>query len=60
MLYAESGGKRWAVDQSVHGHDWYQVTYDAPGGSFSVTFTLPLARLSLNGAPVRLTLETGG
>ena len=50
MLYAESGGKRWAVDQSVHGHDWYQVTYDPSAGTFSVTLTLPLARLSSNGA----------
>ncbi|MBT4757527.1 MAG: hypothetical protein HOO08_03950, partial [Opitutae bacterium] len=31
-----------ALDQSVHGNDFWQTDYDAKSNSFKMTFNLPL------------------
>lgn len=53
-LTVESGGRKTPVDQSVHGGDWYQVTPDASGRTYSVTVNLPLSRYATGVEPVRV------
>jgi hypothetical protein len=43
VLETRAAGGEWrAVDQSVHGHDFWQTDYDPAGRTWSVTYTVPL------------------
>ena len=42
MLYQIVDGVETALDQSVHGNDFWQTDYDAKAGSYKLTFNLPL------------------
>lgn len=41
-LYRAVNGKRIKLDQSVHGHDFWQTDYDAATDSYMMIFNLPL------------------
>jgi hypothetical protein len=41
-LYQIVDGQEVALDQSVHGNDFWQTDYDAKSNSFKMTFNLPL------------------
>jgi hypothetical protein len=41
-LYQLVNGQLVALDQSVHGNDFWQTDYDAKSNSFKMTFNLPL------------------
>ena len=41
-LYRAANGTRIKLDQSVHGHDFWQTDYDATTNSYTMTFNLPL------------------
>ena len=41
-LYQVVDGVETALDQSVHGNDFWQTDYDAKSGSYKMTFNLPL------------------
>ena len=42
VLYQIIDGVETALDQSVHGNDFWQTDYDAKSNSFKMTFNLPL------------------
>jgi len=42
MLYQIVDGVETALDQSVHGNDFWQTDYDAKTQSYQLTFNLPL------------------
>ena len=41
-LYQLVDGQLIALDQAVHGNDFWQTDYDAKSNSFKMTFNLPL------------------
>ena len=41
-LYQIIDGVETALDQSVHGNDFWQTDYDAVSGTYKITFNLPL------------------
>ena len=41
-LYQLVDGQLVALDQAVHGNDFWQTDYDAKSNSFKMTFNLPL------------------
>jgi len=49
-----AGGEE-IVDQSVHGEDWYQCTYDDDTTSYALTYTLPLGRWGNEPVVLKLT-----
>jgi hypothetical protein len=42
VLYQIVDGELVALDQSVHGNDFWQTDFDAKSNSFKMTFNLPL------------------
>ena len=42
QLFKSNGGPLVAVDQSVHGNDYWQTDHDAPSGTWRITFNVSL------------------